>query len=272
MPQKSSMVRPEGPDSPQTSPSWKQRLKRILLRLPGGRPALERYAYYVERRRLASFPAPKDVFTHYYETNHWTSEESRSGVGSTAAYTESIRVSLPVLFEKLGIRTLLDAPCGDFNWFRLMRRPEGLSYVGGDIVDPLINDNQRRYGDPQTRFMTLDIVHDRLPRADLWLCRDCLFHFSYEDIFLTLHNFIRSDIPYLLTSTHSACTHNTDIPTGSFRSLNLELPPFNLGPASHYLEDWAGNHDVRHLGLWDRHSLVAALDSNPAFHRAVKPS
>lgn len=231
---------------------------------------LESYAYHVERRRLAQFKGPKDVFTHYYETNHWTSEESRSGVGSTAAYTETIRQSLPVLIAKLGVRTLLDAPCGDFNWFRLMERPEGFTYLGGDIVESLIEENRRRYGNPQTRFMELDIVHDALPKADLWLCRDCLFHFSYDDIFLTLHNFVTSDVPYFLTSTHSACPHNTDVPTGSFRMLNLELPPFNLGRASHYLADWAGDHSVRYLGLWDRQSLLAALESNPAFQRASK--
>lgn len=244
-------------------------MKRCIELLPGGRALLQRHAWRVESRRLAQFRNPKEVFTHYYETNHWTSEESRSGVGSTAAYTAAIRQSLPELFTALGIRTLLDAPCGDFHWFRLMERPEGLVYIGGDIVDPLIAENQSRYGDSQTRFVTLDIVNDPLPRTDLWLCRDCLFHFSYDDVFAALNNFLRSEIPYLLTSTHSSHTHNSDIPTGSFRPLNLELPPFNLGPARQYLEDWAGDHAVRHLGLWDRSSLSAALSANPVFRRVT---
>jgi hypothetical protein len=58
-----------------------------------------------------------------------------------------------------------------------MKMPDGMEYMGGDIVEKLIQQNQSKYGDPHTRFITIDIVKDLLPQADLWLCRDCLFHF-----------------------------------------------------------------------------------------------
>ena len=42
----------------------------------------------------------KEVFTNIYESNLWTSEESRSGLGSELKSTEVIRKELPELFKK----------------------------------------------------------------------------------------------------------------------------------------------------------------------------
>jgi hypothetical protein len=201
----------------------------------------------------------KKIFTHHYAQNYWGSEESRSGCGSTLEYTANIRAELPGLFERLQIKTVLDAPCGDYNWFRLVPRSDGVHYLGGDIVDPLIAANQANFGSANTRFAVIDIIQGDLPKADLWLCRDCLFHFSNEDILTTIRNFLRSDIRYLLTSTHSGCTANTDIATGSFRLLNLELPPFNFGRAILYIDDYVEGFPVRKLALWDRRELAKAF-------------
>ncbi len=40
-----------------------------------------------------------------------------------------------------------------------------------------------------------------LPKADLWLCRDVLFHLPNKDVITVLANFANSEIPYLLTTT-----------------------------------------------------------------------
>jgi hypothetical protein len=198
----------------------------------------------------------KKIFTHHYSTNYWGSDESRSGYGSTAAYAANLITELPRLIDRLGVRSILDAPCGDYNWFRLVPREPGITYLGGDIVDPLVASNQAKYGDPSTQFRGIDIVRDPLPKVDLWLCRDCLFHLSNRDILQTIQNFLRSDIKYLLTSTHPECSANTDIPTGSFRLLNLELPPFSLGPPAYRIDDYIEGFPVRQVALWERATLA----------------
>jgi len=137
-------------------------------------------------------------------------------------------------------------------------------YIGGDIVPGLVSTNQLRFGDGHTRFEVIDITTDRLPEADFWLCRDCLFHFSDADIFSTLRNFVRSEIRYLLTTTHPLCTENTDIPTGSFRLLNLELPPFGFPEPAERIDDWIEGHPVRQLALWDRASIARVLSFGSA--------
>jgi len=204
------------------------------------------------------FGDAKEIFHHHYTANLWRSEESVSGPGSTIKYTQNIRKEIPQLVSDLGIKVIFDAPCGDFNWFRMIAWKEPITYIGADIVEPLINRNQLLYATHNTNFTYLDITHDPLPKADMWLCRDCLFHLSNHDILLVIENFFRSNIRYLLTSTHSNC-ENEDIPTGSFRLLNLQKQPFNFGKPIALIEDWIEGYFIRHLALWDREVLMDTL-------------
>ncbi len=196
----------------------------------------------------------KEIFQHHYTDNLWGNGESVSGPGSTIEYTENIRKELPELVNKLGIKVILDAPCGDFNWFRMISWKQPITYIGADIVEPLINRNQLLYGNQNQNFTYLNIIQDALPKADMWLCRDCLFHLSNEDILSVIENFLRSDVKYLLTSTHSNL-ENEDIQTGSFRLLNLQKEPFNFAQPIAFIEDWIEGYPIRHLGLWERESI-----------------
>jgi hypothetical protein len=109
-----------------------------------------------------------------------------------------------------------------------------------------------------------------LPQADLWLCRDCLFHLSYKDIAIAIQNFLTSDIRYILTSNHQNCTKNKDITTGSFRLLNLELPPFNLGKPIMVIDDWIEGFPERQLCLWERNTLINKLGSDKKFQELLE--
>ena len=212
-----------------------------LLKLPGGRKLLRFCKSYLAQRRFRQrYPGLGDghaVFQHHYESNWWGNAESVSGAGSTLLYSANIRNELPRLVQELGIRVILDAPCGDFNWFKAIESKSPILYLGGDIVGPLVERNRALHKTGGRSFMRLDIVNDELPEADLWLSRDCLFHLSERDIFLALDNFLRSKIEYLLTSIHGQCKLNTDIPSGWFRLLDLQLPPFNLGQPIRLIDD-----------------------------------
>lgn len=171
----------------------------------------------------------EEVFTSIYEHNTWRESETRSGVASTLSSTATIRAELPALLERLGARSLLDIPCGDFHW--MQETPLDLDrYVGADIVDELIASN-RKYESATRRFVKLDITRDPLPQVDVVLCRDCLIHFSFADIARALANVKASGSGYLLTTTFTrASRRNVDIVTGDWRPLNLERPPFCLRP------------------------------------------
>lgn len=145
-------------------------------------------------------PNKEKLFTKYYQRNLWRDEESRSGIGSTLLHTERLRSQLPDFFRRHDIGAIFDAPCGDYNWFRLVKR-ETITYIGGDIVRPLVDRNNGEFQDRFTKFIHFDITKDEFPPADIWVCRDVLFHLSYKDIFLALDNYLKSNIPYILTTT-----------------------------------------------------------------------
>ena len=225
---------------------------------------------YVEQKRVAAKEkrisiGADGVFARIYEHNFWGSEESVSGPGSTIKFTKNVRDEIPRIMTHLRVKLILDAPCGDYNWFRFIERGKDTLYVGGDIVEALVISNQEKYGNEYTRFTLLDIRNDELPEADLWLCRDCLQHLSDSDVFKVICNLLNSNIKYFLASTHTQCKINKNILTGQSRCLNLELPPFSFCKPILYVDDWIEGWPIRHLALWEKSQLYASLASNKAF-------
>lgn len=203
----------------------------------------------------------RQVFERIYEENRWGNNESRSGDGSDAKGTEAIRAALSTLLARYQITSLLDIPCGDFNWMRLLDLSK-IMYTGGDVVSDLVLQNEARYGRKGISFQVLDACRDTLPQSDLILCRDLLVHLSFKDVRATLQNFCRSGSKYLLTSTFTARDPNTDIHTGQWRPLNLQRPPFSFPqPLELIVErctEWNGYWADKCLGLWRVEHLVSA--------------
>jgi hypothetical protein len=220
-----------------------------------------RYPYIRWQRSQIQRGSAEERFTKIYQMDYWRSRESRSGQGSELAHTEHLRRHLPEIFERFGIGSILDAPCGDFNWMQHVVRGTDIRYVGDDIVRPLIEENQRRHASANVSFVHLDIINNPLPAADLMICRDCLFHLSIADIMAFLANFDRAAIPYLLTTNHiGADTANSDIETGSFRLLDLFAEPFGLPRAPLFrVEDFRPPLPPREMILVTREQVQEVL-------------
>lgn len=167
----------------------------------------------------------EDIFTETFRKRYWRSRESVSGRGAELGQTQRLRTELPLLLHRFGIRSLLDLPCGDFNWMQHVDL-KGIKYIGGDIVAALTAQNRERYGNEERTFLHLDLLNDPLPAADCVLIRDCLVHFSIEHIRQAIDNLKRSEITYLLTTSFPNTAVNEDIPTGHWRTLNLREAPF----------------------------------------------
>jgi len=140
----------------------------------------------------------------------------------------------------------------------------GVAYIGGDIVVPLIEHNQRRWGGENVAFDQMDLTCDPLPPADLMLVRDCLFHLSYAEILKFLQNFCRANIRLLLTTSNMPPTgKNQDMVSGGCRAIYLCAPPF--GFPSDPLRCIPDVSDERQhnnaLLLFDRTQVVVARDA-----------
>jgi len=162
------------------------------------------------------------------------------------------------IINKYQIKSINDCPCGLFeNWIYLVNLT-GIEYRGYDINDTAIERNKKN--NPNLSFFEFDMVNDKLPYADLIICRDCLFHLSNNFVLNALENFRNSEAIYLLATEHSWLRTNGDLTKeelkreAGFRFINLEITPFNLGlPIEVHNERMSrykkGAHD-RQLALW----------------------
>ncbi len=194
----------------------------------------------------------QDVFNRIYAGNLWGDSESVSGHGSAATATIALRQQLPAMLRELNVRTVLDAPCGDFAWAGEIA--ESLDrYVGLDIVSDLIARNAERYGSDRVSFVCGDVSADTLPAADLILCRDCFIHLPTRVIRGALRNFRASGARYLLLSNSPGAPAYQDIPLGSFRPVDFTRPPFSFPKPIRVINETVSGD--RQMCLWEIASL-----------------
>ncbi|CAH0138140.1 class I SAM-dependent methyltransferase [Roseomonas sp. CECT 9278] len=197
-------------------------------------------------------PTLEETFTRIFRSGWWGSEESVSGRGSELATTVAIRENLGAwLARNPRVQTLFDAPCGDFNWMRLVDFPAGVRYIGGDIVADLIDKNNETYGNDLRRFVHLDATSDAFPQADAWFCRDMMIHLPLPLCLSAIANCRRAGMTYILATTFINADNQRDIAPGHYRQVNLAKAPFDLGPPIEMLPDPAENNQTdRFIGVW----------------------
>jgi SAM-dependent methyltransferase len=181
--------------------------------------------HFVRQAAKGQHLSPTEAFRYAYRTNLWGGSESPSGPGSSLDQTVQLQQTLPELFRRLGVRTLLDLPCGDGHWMAAIALP-GIRYVGADLLPEVV---ARAAAQSSGReFLELDLTTGPLPSADLLLCRDFLVHLSFSDIERAIANIRRSGITYLLATDFPDEPTNRDAITGDWRPLNFEQPPFGF--------------------------------------------
>lgn len=184
----------------------------------------------------------------------WGAATTVSGLGSEDAATAAVREALPALLDRIGAKSLLDAPCGAAGWIRDCAR--GVSYTGIDIVPALIAANvaQAERGAFAGRFLVADMTRDVLPCADAVLCRDGLVHLSFDNIRRASGRIRASGARWLIATTFPDWEVNDDCEDGDWRALNLQRPPFSW-PAPQELinercTEAGGGWSDKSLGLW----------------------
>lgn len=193
-------------------------------------------------------------FARIHEMNLWGAETSRSGLGSEAGSVAALSAVLPGLCEKLKIKTLVDAPCGEGNWIAAL--PLGLeNYTGLDVVPAVVAELSERYAkEPGRDYRVADLIVQPPPKADLILCRDCLVHLSFDNIGRVVRGFKTSGSKWLLTTHFTDQKQNSDITDGDWRPLNFCKAPF-LWPVPDLVvnEDCTeadGSYRDKSMALW----------------------
>jgi hypothetical protein len=183
--------------------------------------------------------------------------ETTCGKGSTLASTVSIRVHLPGLLRRLGIRHLIDVPCGDLNWIAEVDLT-GIAYDGIDIATSrlaIAASKIDRLNAASVCLTEADVLTVPLPHGDAVLCRDFFQHLPTPLVWTVLGRFLDSGAAWLLATSHDAPV-NAELETiGGFRPLNLLAAPFSLGPPVEQIDDPPGSGRI--LGAWSREAVSA---------------
>lgn len=215
--------------------------------------------HFRKKRDLGLALDPVEAFREAFRSNLWGGD-SPSGPGSRRDQTGRIEAAVPVLCRRLGVRRLLDIPCGDFSWMANVDL-HGASYVGADIVPEILEHNRKVHARSDRAFLELDLIGSKLPAADLILCRDCLVHLSNAQVRAALANIARSEIEWLLTTTFPGEPKNIDIVTGDWRPIDLTKPPFDLPRPVELVNEGCTEQDGafsdKSLGLWPVSNLAA---------------
>jgi hypothetical protein len=193
-------------------------------------------------------------FQRIRDTNLWGAQATTSGLGSEMDATTVLRTELPRLLKKLGVASLLDAPCGDAGWIN--QADLNVRYAGVDIVPSLIEALQARAaaGEINGEYRLADITRDSLPRCDAILCRDALVHLSFANIERAVANFRASGAAWLIATTFPEWQINADCDDGDWRALNFEREPFKWGPPVELVNEncteAGGGWRDKSLGMW----------------------
>jgi hypothetical protein len=232
--------------------------------------AIIKYPFTFKKRRDYKLMLEKenlsDRFNEIYKKNLWSSLESLSGDGSEIASTKSFRTWLINNLPKLGVRNVVDASCGDFNWMRYVINKLEIKYVGLDIVPSVIDKNNKLYASNTTKFAVSNICVNKIQSCDLIIVRDCLFHLSFEDINNFLKNIKMTNYRYLLTTTHIVDDgfKNTDITSGDFRIINIFDYPFDFHKKSakeHIMDSSNKDNIKKEMILFEKKDVPTRLSN-----------
>jgi O-antigen/teichoic acid export membrane protein len=202
------------------------------------------------------------TFENIHSKNWWGSAESVSGYGSQLSRTVTLRRELVKWLGVNQIGSMLDAPCGDYNWMREVVDRSHIQYIGGDIVASIIEHNTSTYSDgKRVAFSRFDVLEDALPNVDFWLCRDLLFHFPNSAIEKVLARAAESNIRFFGASHFKDTQKHGDISFGGYRPVNLCKSPFNWPEPSFLIFDGDdGAAQDRYLGIWRIEDISPRVD------------
>lgn len=151
----------------------------------------------------------KAVMEQIYEQHFWGGNDSDfySGEGSHDSKIIQPYIDSVTDFFKShkGQFSVCDLGCGDFNIGKALL-PFTKAYVAIDIVEGLIERNQRLFKADHLTFKCLDIAQDDLPKADCVIIRQVLQHLSNREIQQILEKL--TAYKYLILTEH--------IPVGEF--------------------------------------------------------
>ena len=179
----------------------------------------------------------KIIFYLIYKSFHWRDyhktslNESSSGLGSDINVTKKLTNDLDDFLKKNKIKSLLDIACGDFVWMnKLISKNNNLKYLGLEIVDKIVINNNKLFSNSNIKFKCLDVINESFPKNyDFILVRDFLIHIKNNDVINLIKKIKESNCKFFAINNFPYIKINKENKGyGHHRFLNIEIEPFNL--------------------------------------------
>jgi SAM-dependent methyltransferase len=151
-----------------------------------------------------------------------------SGAGSLLFHNLGYIAFIEGFIANHTVRSVVDMGCGDWQFSQYINWGQ-TRYRGYDIIQQVVEANQRQYTDDAIDFHLYSGDADELPQAELLIIKDVLHHLSHRRIKDVLSSIRRFRYALITNSLDPrGDTHNTDIADGGFRYLDVRNPPFNV--------------------------------------------
>lgn len=167
----------------------------------------------------------KFIFENIYKQGLWNDNREDiplSGPGSSLENTKSFVNFLDNFIKEKNITTCCDLGCGDLTWLKFTKAFT-IDYTGIDIVESLIQQHKTLY--PDKKFYNKNIVTDDIPKSDLILIRDVIFHMDLSEINLLFEN-IKDKFKYLIVTSCNNTVNQNDLSNRyNYCEVNVEIEP-----------------------------------------------
>lgn len=133
------------------------------------------------QKAMSDIHKPEE-FENLYQSGGWSGKGS--GPGSSELFTREFRKVFEKLMVDLKIKSVFDLGCGDWQWQRHVKWPEGIKYRGWDASETAIEKAASNVPvDGDFRFHVVLSGRDAFqvpiwPETDLLLVKDVVHHLS----------------------------------------------------------------------------------------------
>ena len=172
----------------------------------------------------------KQVFTNIYKKNLWN---GGSGPGSKVENAKPFLDYLQDFINTQEISTIVDIGCGDWELMKTIHIPDRIKYLGLDIVDHIIAENQKKYAKNNIKFTAINDVTDLSSyKGDLLIIKDVLQHWEKDKIIYAMNNIIPNFkyaiIVNCIKLSELYCNKSLNARVGDTRIIDLQKEPFSV--------------------------------------------
>jgi len=177
----------------------------------------------------------RQVFSDIYKNNVWC---GGSGSGSDPKHAMPYLELLQKYFNDKRFGKIVDIGCGDWQLMARISIPRKTSYVGYDVVQEVIDANNRKFAKPNVQFIAINSLKEiEDVKGDLLIVKDVLAHWPNAQVqyFLAkiLPNYKYALITHDIVNTFDKSNiRNRNIELGDYRPVDVREEPFNLKNAT----------------------------------------